>query len=90
MTVRKNISMSEITAKWYEEKAREMGVSQSALMAMALSDYIKQERSINALDELLKQLQGQVQSKASELREWTKEDEENWNEQIAAAYPEKI
>lgn len=43
MLIRKNIRMSEGTATWFEKKAKEMGVSQSSLMAIALSDYIKMD-----------------------------------------------
>ena len=48
--VRKNIRMSKKIAEWYEEKAKEMGVSQSNLMAMALADYIRQEKAIDGME----------------------------------------
>lgn len=44
--VRKNIRMSSEVASWYEMKAKELGVSQSNLMVMALSEYIKQDKTI--------------------------------------------
>lgn len=44
--VRKNIRMSQEVANWYEKKAQELGVSQSNLMVMALSEYIKQDKTI--------------------------------------------
>lgn len=44
--VRKNIRMSQEVANWYEMKAKELGVSQSNLMVMALSEYIKQDKTI--------------------------------------------
>lgn len=44
--VRKNIRMSSEVANWYEKKAQELGVSQSNLMVMALSEYIKQDKTI--------------------------------------------
>ena len=50
--VRKNIRMSQEIAKFYEEKAEAMGVSQSALMVVALSDYIKQEKTINMMSNM--------------------------------------
>lgn len=52
--VRKNIRMSKKTAEWYEEKAKEMGVSQSNLMAMALADYIRQEKAMESMGGLEK------------------------------------
>ena len=50
--VRKNIRMSPEVAKFYEEKAKSMGISQSALMVVALTDYIKQEKTINMMSSL--------------------------------------
>lgn len=52
--VRKNIRMSPEVAKWFEEKARELGVSQSNLMVMALSEYIKQDKTIRMMSNLEK------------------------------------
>lgn len=57
--VRKNIRMSEQLAEWYEVRAAEMGVSQSALMAMALDAYVKQEETIDMMsnfDKLVQEL----------------------------------
>jgi len=50
--VRKNIRMSPEVAKFYEEKAEAMGISQSALMVVALTDYIKQEKTINVMSNI--------------------------------------
>ena len=50
--VRKNIRMSPEVAEWYEEKAKELGVSQSNLMVMALSEYIKQDKTIRMISNL--------------------------------------
>jgi len=50
--VRKNIRMSPDVAKWYEEKAKELGVSQSNLMVMALGEYIKQDKTIKMMSNL--------------------------------------
>lgn len=47
--VRKNINMSKALASYYEEKAKELGVSQSALMVIALSEYMKQAQAISFL-----------------------------------------
>jgi len=50
--VRKNIRMSPEVAEWYEKKAKELGVSQSNLMVMALSEYIKQDKTIMMMSNL--------------------------------------
>ena len=50
--VRKNIRMSPEVAEWYEKKAKELGVSQSNLMVMALSEYIKQDKTIKMMSNL--------------------------------------
>lgn len=58
--VRKNIRMSQEVAEWYEVKAKELGVSQSNLMVMALSEYIKQDKTIKMMsnfENMLKQLE---------------------------------
>jgi len=58
--VRKNIRMSPEVAKWYEKKAKELGVSQSNLMVMALSEYIKQDKTIKMMsniENMIKQLE---------------------------------
>lgn len=52
--------MSLELAEWYEKLAKEMGVSQSGLMVMALSYYKNQQESIKIgqqLPELFKHLQ---------------------------------
>lgn len=50
--VRKNIRMSPEVAKWYEKRAKELGVSQSNLMVMALSEFIKQDKTISIMSNL--------------------------------------
>ncbi len=45
--VRKNIRMSPEIAGWYERRAKELGVSQSNLMVMALSEYTRQNNWYN-------------------------------------------
>ena len=42
-TTRKNVTISKDVAKWYENKSKETGMSQSSLMAMAMSEYIKMQ-----------------------------------------------
>lgn len=51
-TLRKQVQMSETIAKWYEEKANEIGSSQNALMLMALKQYIDQQEAIEASKQL--------------------------------------
>lgn len=53
--VRKNIRMSKELAEWYEDKALQMGVTQSNLMVMALSNYMSQEKAVN-MSELFKKM----------------------------------
>ena len=48
--VRKNIRMSQKIAKWYEDKAKDLGVSQTNLMVMALNEYIKQDQVVDMVD----------------------------------------
>ncbi|NLN48311.1 MAG: hypothetical protein GX154_04340 [Clostridiales bacterium] len=53
MAIRKNISISEETAKWYEDKAKEIGTTQSALMSIALNDYIKQDNALKTMSNIM-------------------------------------
>jgi hypothetical protein len=53
MAVRKNIRISEDTAKWYEDKAKEIGTTQSALMSIALIDYIKQDNALKTMSNIM-------------------------------------
>ena len=56
MSVRKNISMSENTAKWFEKKAKEIGTTQSSLMAIALQEYIKNDKALSTMSEMLQEI----------------------------------
>lgn len=47
--VRKNIRMSPYVARWYEEKAEKLGISQTNLMVIALNEYIKQDQAMNMM-----------------------------------------
>jgi len=53
MAVRKNISISEDTAKWYEDKAKEIGTTQTALMSIALNEYIKQDSALKTMSNIM-------------------------------------
>lgn len=50
--IRKNIGMSPEIAEWYEKRAKELGVSQSNLMVMAMSEYIKQDKTISIMSNI--------------------------------------
>lgn len=52
LTVRKNITMSEELADYFEMKAKELGISQSAMMVVALSDYVKQDKTIEMMSNM--------------------------------------
>lgn len=54
--IRKNIQMSEEVAKWYEERSKEMGVSQSALMTIALKQYLDQDKAMNVMSKFEKMI----------------------------------
>lgn len=57
---RKNIQMSLELATWYEDKAREMGISASSLMVMALQQYVDQQRALifaSGLEGFMKQIE---------------------------------
>lgn len=67
--VRKNLTMSPELAKWFEEKAKQLGVSQTAMMTVALGDYMKQEKAMNMMsnfefvEQQLQELAGQQPEK---------------------------
>lgn len=41
--------MSLELAEWFEERSKSLGVSQSGVMVMALSEYVKQEKAMNMM-----------------------------------------
>lgn len=51
---RKGLRMSVDLARWYEEKALELGITQNALMVMALNEYAKQEKVVLMVKEIKK------------------------------------
>ena len=58
--VSKHIRMSPKIAVWYEDRSKEIGISQTNLMVMALSEYMKQEKTIDVManiQELMSQLE---------------------------------
>lgn len=52
---RKNMYMSQEVATWYEKESERLGVSQSALMTMVLSQYIDQKKSLD-MGDMLKEM----------------------------------
>lgn len=52
--VRVNINVSRRVHDWYTQQAKEMGTSRSAVMAMALSQYMVQSSSLDTLAEIPK------------------------------------
>lgn len=56
MSVRKNITLSDELAEYFEKKSRDTGISQSALMVMAISEYLDQKKAMESLGDILAQL----------------------------------
>lgn len=56
MSVRKNITLSDELADYFEKKSKETGISQSALMVMAISEYLDQKRALESLGDILAQM----------------------------------
>lgn len=59
---RKNMYMSQSVAKWYEKESEKIGVSQSALMSMVLSNHIDQKKALD-MGETLKELLVKIEEK---------------------------
>lgn len=58
--VSKHIRMSPEIASWYENRSKKIGISQTNLMVMALSEYMKQEKTVDVManmQELMNQLE---------------------------------
>ena len=47
--ISKHVRMSQEVAEWYENRSKEIGITQTNLMVMALSEYIKQEKTIDVM-----------------------------------------
>lgn len=54
---RVNINISDEMKQYFEEKSKETGVAQSALMVMAISEYLDQKKMINSIEPMLKQME---------------------------------
>lgn len=55
--IRVNIRISSETKKFFEDMSKEVGAPQSALMAIALKEYIDQKKAIKELPSLIKKLE---------------------------------
>ncbi|MBI5996042.1 MULTISPECIES: ribbon-helix-helix domain-containing protein [Bacillota] len=55
--VRVNIKISKKIKEFFENKSAETGISQSALMAMALQEYMEQKKAIEFSNDLDKYIQ---------------------------------
>jgi hypothetical protein len=49
--VRVNIKVSKFVKEFFEKKSNETGVTQSALMAIALAEYVEQKKSVYVMTE---------------------------------------
>ena len=59
--MRVNINVSDRINYWFEDKSRELGVSKSAMMCMALNEYIDQKEgmaNLNNMQIAFKELEG--------------------------------
>lgn len=55
--IRVNIRISSETKTFFEELSKEVGAPQSALMAIALKEYIDQKKAIKELPAIIKKLE---------------------------------
>lgn len=55
--MRVNITVSDKINDYFESKAKELGVSKSAMMCMALNEYIDQKEGIYSLQQAIEQLE---------------------------------
>lgn len=55
--IRVNIKISKDTKTFFEELSKEVGAAQSALMAIALKEYIDQKKAIKEIPYILKKLE---------------------------------
>jgi len=60
---RVNITISDELKEYFEDLSKEIGASQSALMAIALKDYIEQKKALNGLAMLMTQLENNNKNK---------------------------
>ena len=68
--IRVNIRISSETKKFFESLSKEVGAPQSALMAIALKEYIDQKKAIEELPGIIKKIE--------EIKKTIKEINEKW------------
>lgn len=56
MSTRVNITISDELKKYFEEWSEKTGVSQSALMSLAMSEYVDQKKAISAFVPMVEQM----------------------------------
>lgn len=56
MSVRVNITISDDLKRYFEDWSRKTGITQSSLMALAISEYVDQKKAINAFVPMMEQL----------------------------------
>lgn len=56
MSVRFNITISDELKKYFEEWSEKTGIAQSALMVLAISEYVDQKKALNALAPMMEQI----------------------------------
>ena len=50
--IRKNLTLSPELGAWYDEKARQIGITVSSMMVMALADYKKQDEAMAMINKM--------------------------------------
>lgn len=63
---RVNINISDDLKNYFEELSVETGASQSALMCIALKEYVEQKKALNSMGDILsrmKQFEGLMEGK---------------------------
>lgn len=67
--IRKNVFISDQVNNWLEQESEKTGLSQSAIMSMAISTYMRQQETphmINDLKSLFEQMQSMEQKEKGE------------------------
>lgn len=56
MSIRVNITISDELKSYFEEWSEKTGITQSALMCLAMSEYVDQKKAINAIAPMMEQM----------------------------------
>jgi len=54
--MKKTMNIPDHIHDWYENKAKELNIATSAIMIIALNDYMRQEGAIKTLDGMLTEM----------------------------------